>query len=217
MSKLLLAAVALRRPCILRSESCFTGRAADVAFVSQAIPAAFMGSARFGCCDPDVRPDLKPLFSEVLSVVRMVFLLLSGLGLREVCFDGTARVGADDSGAEYGSKCGTLLALSFSVSELVLVYRACRGGTGGAGFDRSGTRNGATVPSPSQLLDLPIGGPSIDLPFSSFFRGPSSLPAFAASLRLSFNASSRSTRSLHCISSCFKESCSALSVSFFGM
>src|SRR2546423_11792105 len=118
ISKLLLAAVALKRACIVRSESCFVGRETDVAFVSQAMPAAFMGSARRGCCDADVLADLKPLFSEVLSVVRMVFLLLSGLGLRDVCFIGTGRVGAAESDEEHGNTWGTLLALSFIVSEL---------------------------------------------------------------------------------------------------
>src|SRR5271155_3833226 len=121
MSKLLLAAVALKRACIVRSESCFAERATDVALVSQAIPAAFIGSARRCCCDADVRSVLKPLLSEFLSVVRMVSLLLSGLGLREFCFDGTASVGAGDNGEEYGSNCGTLLARSLIVSELRLV------------------------------------------------------------------------------------------------
>src|SRR2546429_1898195 len=90
-SKLRLAAVALRRACIVRSESCLPGRAADVVLMSQAMPAAFMGSARRGCCEADVCAGLKPLFSEVLNVVRIVFLLWSGLGLRDFCFGGISR------------------------------------------------------------------------------------------------------------------------------
>jgi hypothetical protein len=121
MSKLRLAAVALKRACIVRSASCFVGRAVDVVLISQAMPAAFMGSARCGCCEADVRADLKPLFSEVLNVVRIVFLLWSRLGLREVCFGGTFRLGAADKGREYGNSWGTLLARSFNVSELRLV------------------------------------------------------------------------------------------------
>ena len=39
---------------------------------------------------------------------------------------------------------------------------------------------------------------------------------FSASLRLFRKASKRSTRSLHCISIFLRDSCSALSVSFFG-
>lgn len=100
ISKLRLAAVALNLACIVRSDSGLVVLALAAGRVSQDMPAAFMAAGAFGWCDADVLGDLKPFLSELLSVVRIVFLLLSGLGLRDVCCFGTANVGAVESGDE---------------------------------------------------------------------------------------------------------------------
>ena len=125
MSRLRLAAVALSRACIVRSASALEGLVdcTEPVLVSQAIPAAFPAAGLLGCCEADSLGDLNFVLSDVLNVVLIVFLLLSGLGLLDVLVTGGASVGVADREYGIGGSCGTLAARSFSLSFNVSVLR----------------------------------------------------------------------------------------------
>ena len=166
-----------------------------------------------------------PLLRKVLSIPPF----FSGLGvlepLRGCSPIGGIRFGETEVCRLYdrGTSCPELFLLRYDG----LVCFAGRAGNEGAGEEAFGRRRssnvvGGIVSPPSQDLLLDVGV-SAGFDFVSrdslLLEGPSFEPSasFDASKRLFFNASNRSTRSLHCNSIFRNESCSALSVSVRGL
>lgn len=112
--------------------------AGDFDCVSHAMPAAFEAAGLSALRPLEIRADLKADVRPSLErKVVSIGLFLSGLGLREVVFVGTASVGG--AGKPAGTVIwGTLRDLWVTMSELFFDSRPGLAGSGGAGFSRSG-------------------------------------------------------------------------------
>ena len=215
---LLRAAVALSRASIEGSESgrgliCPLLRGCD----SHARPAAFSVSpclSRFGAD----RYFLKPLFS-LRNVVRIVFLPWSGLGLLDTLVVGTGSVGGRPIGE------GRIFCDVEALAVVSLLRAGLSGGRlsiAGVALGSSDICIGGTVSSPSHCGP----GRSCNVSVSPLCFSRRRLPlrsclsslgvVLPTSWRLLLRVSSKSTRSLHCISNSFRESNRALSVSDLG-